>query len=154
MRTARRILVSMVIGTALMLVLAGPAAAKKVKLHDGTVLSCYIEHQAGILQDIINIRMSEAKADKMYVSKLNVDGPIELSVAMFYLTHSAFYDVIDGSDKAKFNKKGKADVEMTFNSFGTYEVDITISHKGFKPATDSFKFQVTDTNGGACHMVA
>jgi hypothetical protein len=153
---ARRIVIPAVVALAALLVLAGPVVADKKKLHDGTVLSCSIEHNEGIALDILNLRIAEAQADKQAVSQAGKNGTaIEVAVALLYLANSGTpHAVVDGFDKGNLSKKkGVGNFDMSFNSFGTYQVNITWRAKGFKPATDSFKFQVTDTNGGACHMV-
>lgn len=156
MRSKVRLGVFAVSVVAAAVVVVSPGAASQKKLHDGTVISCSIRHDAGIAQDILNLRIAEAQADKKVISKLgDNNGPAEIAVALLFLSNSTSpRAVVDGSDKAKFNKKGKADLEMSFNSFGTYQVNLTVSHKGFKPARDSFQFRVSDTNGGACTVTS
>ena len=157
MRIARRTLVLLVAALLAVLVLAVPARTDvvKKKLHDGTVVSCRISHQ-NIFEDVLAMRIVEAKADRKVESKLRKDVQIEAAIALIFLSQSAAHPraVVDGSDTGELRgKKGIGDFELSFNSFGTYEVSIKLTAKGFKPATDSFKFQVTDTNGGDCRIV-
>ena len=153
---ASRLLILAGIAMAAVALIAGPAGARQKKLHDGTVLTCTIFHDGGIGQDILNIRFGLAEADKKVVSKIDPkNGPVEVAVALLFLTQSSAHPaaVVDGTDSGKIGKKGKGNFDVSFNSFGTYQVNITESRKGFKPSDQSFKFQVTDTNGGTCHMV-
>ncbi len=157
MRVARRTPLVLVTALLTVLVLAVPARTETVKktLHDGTVISCRVSH-TNIFEDVVAFRIREAKADRKVESKLKKDVAVEAAVALIFLSQSNAHPraVVDGSDKGVLKgKKGIGDYEMTFNSFGTYQVNIKLTAKGFKPATDSFKFQVTDTNGGDCKMV-
>ena len=137
---------------------ASAAAGGKPQLHDPQVQECTIRHDAAIGEDLLKIRLHALSKDQRLVQKISdekgSDVPLETSIALLFLSSGARSSaVVDGADSAKLNKKGNATLEASFNSFGTYEVDGKLKAKGARPASFSFKFSVTNTNGGACNIV-